>query len=58
MALVFLELALVLFTVRPDEVADTMHFVVEPLASVLLLVAPNVSAFALNFVHLELALVD
>ena len=57
MTLVLLEFTLILFAVGPDKVAKTVHFVVEPLAGVSLLVTPNVDAFALDLVHLKLALV-
>jgi len=57
MTLIFLELTLILLTVRPDKMSISMHFIVKPLACVLFLVAPNVDAFALDLIHLELTLV-
>ena len=35
-----------------------MHLVIQPIACVLLLVAPDIDSVALNLVHLELSLVD
>ena len=58
MTLVLLEFTLILFAVGPDKVTKTVHFVVEPLAGVSLLVAPNVDTLALDLVHLKLTLVD
>ena len=34
-----------------------MHLVVKPLALILLLIAPDIHALALDFIHLELALI-
>ena len=58
MPLVFLELAKVLFTVRPNQVALSVHFVVKPSALILLVVAPDVGAFALNLIHFKMSLVN
>ena len=58
MTLIFFELALVLFAVRPNQVTVSVHLIVEPLTLILLLVAPNVGALALDLVHLELSIVD
>ena len=58
MTLVLLELTLILLAIGPDKVSKAVHFIVEPLAGVALLVAPNVDALALDLVHLKLTLVD
>lgn len=58
MALVFLEFTDVLLTVGPNQMPLTVHFVIQPIAGVLLLVAPDVNSGALDFVHLEFSLVD
>ena len=58
MTLVLLEFTLILLAIGPDQVTKTMHFIVEPLAGVSLLVAPNVDTLALDLVHLKLTLVD
>ncbi len=58
MALVFLELAHVLFAIRPLQMTNSMHLIVQPLALVLLFIAPDVCAFALDLVHLKFSVVD
>lgn len=55
---VLFEHALILLAVRPYQMTVSMHLIVEPVALILLLVAPNVGSFALDFVHLELSVVD
>jgi hypothetical protein len=49
-ALVLLELALVLFAVRPDQVPLTLHLVGVPLTCVSFSIAPLVSSEAVNLV--------
>lgn len=43
-ALVLFELPDVLFSIRPDKVTASMHFVLEPLSLVLLVVTPDINA--------------
>ena len=58
MSLVLLEVPEILFSIWPDQMTIAVHFIVEPGAGVCLLIGPDVYTFSLDFVHLEVTLVD
>jgi len=55
---VLLELAYVLFAIWPDQMTVPMHFIIQPVSFVFLVIRPEIDTLTLDFIHVELSLVN
>jgi hypothetical protein len=57
-AFVLSKLSDILFAIRPDKVAVSMHLIVQPFTLVLFTIAPNVGTSSADLIHLKVSIVD
>ena len=57
MPFILVELSNILLAIRPSEISEAVHLIVQPLSNVQFLIRPHIPPFALNFIHIEFSYV-